>query len=302
MYLSAVLSVLILVILPVVCNIFLEVNYYYNLETLRDTPYHIYLGISQSTVVAFLIAYALYPFLLSSNRYFNRQNFGSLVVEYDLLKRIISSMISLLLLAMLLFFIAFGQNSPEDSGCYKQNIEEQKLDFEPSRPVCYLYTITPALTLIVTASIVRFFSNISKRDFRYYYARGCFQISKNQSESAKMTYLIRAINSYNKFLKRNLKLQINDTNEVSSKIISDSVLEHYDLTSSISDAFFSDNKLKPVEYMLNLLNIRKTEKFLVKEATLNKIKESGAFFVAIIPVIISIIKLYLDAVATLAPS
>ena len=136
-------------------------------------------------------------------------------------------------------------------------------------------------------------SNLSKRDFRYYYARGCFEVSKNLSESQKMTYLTRAINSYNKYLKRNLKLQIRNTSKISSKIISDSVREQSNFTSSISDAFLDSNKLKPVEFVLNLLNIEKTENFLVKESNWNKIKDSGAFLATIIPVIISAITLIL---------
>jgi hypothetical protein len=225
-YISAVLPVLILVIILVlpVFDIFLELNYYINIEVLKYTPYKRCAETLEYTSIAVIIIYALYPAVLSSKKYFNRQNFGSLVVEYDFLKQLICIEIPVLVLVILVFSLTFGQKNLGDSGCYELNTNE----FKSSKPICYLYTVFPLLTLMVSSSIVRFFSNISKKDFRYYYARGCFQVSKNQSESEKMTYLIRAINSYNKYLKRNLKLQISDINRISSKIISDSALEHYD--------------------------------------------------------------------------
>ena len=80
-----------------------------------------------------------------------------------------------------------------------------------------------------------------------------------------------------------------NTSKIASKIISDSVREQYDFTSSISGAFLNDNKLEPIEFFLNLLNIKKTEDFLVKESVSNKIKESGAFYGTIITLIVSTI-------------
>ena len=80
-----------------------------------------------------------------------------------------------------------------------------------------------------------------------------------------------------------------NTSKIASKIISDSVREQYDFTSSISGAFLKDNKLEPIEFFLNLLNIKKTEDFLVKESVSNKIKESGAFYGTIITLIVSTI-------------
>jgi hypothetical protein len=261
--------------------IFLEINYYINIGTLEETPYKYYIEILQYLIISVLVFYALFPTLISSKRYFDRQSFGSLVVEYHLLKRLICIGTPLLVLVLLVFF---GQENLEKE-CFV------KSEFKPLKPICYSYTVLPAITLIVGGSIVRFVSNISKRDFRYYYARGCFQVSQDQNESEKMTYLNRALNSYDKYLKRNLKLQISNTAKITSKIISDAAREQYDITASISHAFLHDNKLKPIEYMLNLMDLKKTENFLVKELMLNKIKESGTFFAAIIPVIISIIKL-----------
>ena len=116
-------------------------------------------------------------------------------------------------------------------------------------------------------------------------------MSKETDETNKMNYFIMALNSYNKYLKRNLKLHISNINNIYSKIISDSIVDKYELIKSISTAFESNDKLKPIKYISAFLDAKNTEQFLTKEPLGDKIKEWGTFLAVIIPIMISIIQL-----------
>ena len=212
----------------------------------------------------------MYCLLLSpsTEKYFKKENVQDLVIEYEFLKKLMYVGVPLLII-ILIVFLRSSQEKPNFS-----------------------FALFPGLTLIVSGGLLRILSNITKKDFRFYYARGCFQIyQKKTDEAEKMYYFMRALNSYNKYLKRNLKLQISNINNIYSKIISDSILEKHEFIKSMSNAFQSDNKLKPTKYILNFLNIQNTEQFLTKEPLWDKIKEWGVFLAAVIPVVISIVQL-----------
>ena len=96
------------------------------------------------------------------------------------------------------------------------------------------------------------------------------------------------LNSYNNFLKRNLKLQFDDV-MVCSKIISSS--EKNQLLSLITASFKDNDKLKPVGCLSNIIKLPDTEQFLVEKRLEDKIKDVVTILTAIIPVVISIVQL-----------
>jgi hypothetical protein len=59
-----------------------------------------------------------------------------------------------------------------------------------------------------------------------YYAKGCFKIVLNEtsSEIDKAKYFRIGLHWYNKYLKNNLGLEINDIDKIISKIVIDSPL------------------------------------------------------------------------------
>jgi hypothetical protein len=260
MVFSIIVSLLIVIILPSIA-MFSEIYY---LEIGRGYPS--YLGYFEFITVIILFVYALLPVLLPSKRYFKSQSSENLVAEYEFLKKLMYVGIPLLVIVMIIFLRTF---------------QPERLNFS--------YALFPGLILIVGGALLRIISNTAKKDFRYYYARGCFHLlSKRGDRAEKMSYLIMGINSYNKYLKRTIKLQISNINKIYSKILVDSLLDKKDFTSSISSEFQSDDKLKPTKYLLNMLN--RTDDILTKEPLWDKIKEWGAFLAAIIPVVISIIQ------------
>jgi hypothetical protein len=104
---------------------------------------------------------------------------------------------------------------------------------------------------------------------------------------------VRALNSYNKYLKRTLKLQINNIDQICSKIISDHLLDKPEFVYSIWSGFQDTDKLMPTTLLLNMVGIENREQFLKKEPLLDKIKEWGALSAAIIPLVISVIQFIL---------
>src|ERR687897_259286 len=61
---------------------------------------------------------------------------------------------------------------------------------------------------IVGSALIKILFLISRRQFRYYFAKAYFtMLLRAEDETEKMRYLIEVSNSYNKYLRRNLGLQ-----------------------------------------------------------------------------------------------
>jgi hypothetical protein len=129
----------------------------------------------------------------------------------------------------------------------------------------------------------------SRKDFRFQFAKVCMDtLEKKEDEINKIYYLIKGLNSYNKFLKRNLKLQFDDT-MVCSKIISSS--DKNQSLNLLSASFKDNDKLKPVSCLSTIIKLPDTEQLLVKEKLEVKIKDLITVLAAIVPVMISILQL-----------
>jgi hypothetical protein len=163
--------------------------------------------------------------------------------------------------------------------------------YQPESPNI-LSILLGGLILIVGATLLRIISTTIRKDFRFHYAKGCFQLlSQNADKAEKIDYIIMALNSYNKYLKRKIKLQISNINNIYSKIIADPLIDESEFIKSLSTAFQSDDNLQPTRTILNFLDIQNSQEVLTKEPLWEKVKEWGAFLVAIIPVAISIVQL-----------
>jgi hypothetical protein len=88
-----------------------------------------------------------------------------------------------------------------------------------------------------------------------------------------MRYLIRGLNSYNKYSKRCTNLQINDLTKVYSKISSASQEERRKIVESLSNSLEGgNNTLEPVRYLLTISKVPE-EEFLIEQPLKEKIKE-----------------------------
>ena len=97
--------------------------------------------------------------------------------------------------------------------------------------------------------------------------------------------LIHGLNSYNKYLLRNLELQINDIRKIYSKILSDNYNNTNELIKKIYDSFKDNNdKLSPIK-ALAMITKKEPDQFLVKESAVRMkweiIPKFGHYFIMI---------------------
>ena len=119
--------------------------------------------------------------------------------------------------------------------------------------------------------------------------------ASGKDNTGKACDLVTSIESYDKYLRRAINMQINNTNTLYSRIVSCSHEERNTILESLYKAFESDcDKFQPITCILKILNIEDKENFLVKESAVVKIGRIGSYVTAtIIPIIISIIQVLL---------
>jgi hypothetical protein len=132
-----------------------------------------------------------------------------------------------------------------------------------------IYGILPAIWigtfLIASSALLNMIILLIKREFRYFYATGCFVImTRSYSDVEKMSYLILGIKSYDSYLVRNLGLRINNLVPIFSKIGSLPENEQMQMIKKISESFMNlrSGTLEPVRLLSLLTNVPESE-FLI---------------------------------------
>jgi hypothetical protein len=97
------------------------------------------------------------------------------------------------------------------------------------------------------------------------------------------------LNWYNKFLKRNIGLQINDITGIYSKVITDSSLNSNKTLVSMSESFASEDEFEPLRYLSVFFPDTKKEQILARESIRTRIQESSDILIPIITVTLTII-------------
>jgi hypothetical protein len=233
-----------------------------------NSDYPEYLRIIELCLVLVLILYCIKPMILPVKYHSEKRALKNLVAEFEFLKKLIYIGMPLLII----FIVIFAYTS-----------QPGKRDLT--------YFIFPGLILIVGGTLLRIVSNIARRDFRYDYASACLYLSTTtRDETAITTYLLRALDAYDKFLRRILHHQINDISKLYSKILSESKAEKHETIKSVSAAFESVDKLNPVKYFSSYLSDKDSSRFLVKVPLIEIIKEWAKFLAVLLPVVISIVQ------------
>src|SRR6185437_13496065 len=126
-------------------------------------------------------------------------------------------------------------------------------------------------------------------------ARTCFMSVLNKKDTFdQMYYFGLGLQAYNKCLKR-LKYQIKDIDKIFSKMsMLDNVAKNQ-VIRSLSNSFETEtDKLKPLICISSeLMKPEDTESILIQETLKSQLKVVGAFLAASIPIVISIITLYM---------
>jgi hypothetical protein len=119
-----------------------------------------------------------------------------------------------------------------------------------------------------------------------------YSSNEQKYEVKRIKYLFVGLNSYAKYLKRNLNLDINRA-KIYPKIISLASQKRHDLIKSMNNAFSDDiDKLKSISCIETFLNVS-AEQILIEEPIGEKIKQLTLLLIPIIAVAISVIQLFL---------
>ena len=221
----------------------------------------------QSTVlVIMLLIYPMYPAIFPTQEYFKKIGNCNAVFEYKILKRIVY---------VLSPFFVYGLIFLITQRIFLQNPMLEIMNFLPSSFVFYFFLIiiVPSF-FIVGSALIKILYLISRRQFRYYFAKAYFSmLLKGEDHVEKTRYLVEALNSYNKYLRRNLGLQINDLKRIYSKFLSDPSLNKNIAIEELSSAIKNSDKLRLITSLSNLLKIQDTDLFLVREPLRKRLQD-----------------------------
>jgi hypothetical protein len=292
------LTIIVLIVLPstVVISHFIltevVINYFKNISTIDNIKQNLeYAKLSIDLFSAFQIIvfvvmvfiYPPYPAPFSIEKYFIKRGFESSVSEFELVRKILYVGVPLLI-----FFTVIDLLKP----LFEQFVSEEIVSMLTENIV--FYSARGFLFLTVLAAMLKMVFALSRKRFRLYFAKGCLSIAKNSNDEVeKMEYLIKGLDSYNSYLKRHIKLEVNEIKKIYSKITTLPAKEKMDTVSRIIQSFESGDTLEPVRY-LSTLHDNKTELFLAEEPLEKKIKLQVTYAAGIIPVILTIIQIVIN--------
>lgn len=249
-----------------------------------------------------LLVYPPYPAPASIERYFKERGYRKAVDEYEFIKKVLYVIIPLVLI--------FGIWSTETIA---KPILENAVQIIPSELMAEvgadqketfgsldhdtLYVDYPALLLILVflATVFKMVCIRIRKDFRLYYARGCFVICQGENNEVKqMSYFSMGLNSYNYYLRRLISLEIHDLKtKIYSKIASSPTDKKTKIMNSVISSFLADENmetktLEPVRQLAKFSRISVTD-FLTKQPFLNKLKEWTAISSVIVTMVVTLI-------------
>jgi hypothetical protein len=244
------------------------------LDTILKWPYPGY-QLALGYVLLIAIPYGLYA--LRKKSFKNR-----MVIEFEYVKNIIVVEISILVAYIVLFRI---------------HMFWQVYHY---LPVPYVWSIFWFLGLsllyVVPGGLLWIILHLVRKEFRFYFAKACFIMSKEKDDFEKIKYLLMGLNSYNKYLRRKLRLEIEEVKKIYSKFVFAEIAEKREIIKSVCESVEADdlnttNILKLAKYLSTLSKIPETELF-VETTPVQKLKLTGTILVAVIPIIISAIELF----------
>jgi hypothetical protein len=238
------------------------------------------------------LAYGLFPILYN---YFglSKKHAQHTAKEYYIVTKILHVEIPLLVILTILTFYYYFLLEEGDM-LFLKILGFTNMLFIENLGYTMLYSVVGGLLWIA-------FNKINK-DFNFCLAKGCFENMLEKNEMEVIQSLTRGLRYYNKYLKRVLKLQINNVDGVTSKLLSDSKVDKNKAIESIYHAFEGNDRFQPITCISTTLDIQETEKFLVKQPVAEKIKDWTTYIIAtIIPFMVSIIQFLFPADQTQPP-
>ncbi len=278
----------VLSLLPTYLGFIVLADTYFNplgLVSHREDNIFFYYVSLYSLVIVFLVVYVYgsYPAFFSGNKYFTKKGY-KIVTEYQYIKKLLTIWIPIF--SFTTIFIYGGGNSylysmsQEGGGKHILNL--------------FIYSVIVSLDvqsiIRIGGGLFRIMTQIGKKEFRLYFARGCCMIIlKSEDSLVKMNYLLMALDSYNKYLRRVVHFEIKDIGKIYSKLLSLEDEEKANIIKSVSE-FLEGSKLELARYLLRLTKIPETELF-ISEPYAQKIRKVLTSIAVTIPIVIAIIQL-----------
>jgi hypothetical protein len=152
-----------------------------------------------------------------------------------------------------------------------------------------------AFTGAVISGLFYYLIPISKKESRFYRSKYYLIIALFKEDIfEQMCYFGAGPQEYNKYLKRRLKHQIKDIDTIFSKV---SLLDNDNKREIIhllcKSFLIESDKLKPIKYISSEVMKSDIKDFLIPESLKSQLKVLGAFLGIAVPIVISIITLYL---------
>jgi hypothetical protein len=224
---------------------------------------------SASASYAIIIAYGLYPIILSTEKYTKRRN-ENIVVEFEFIKKLVFTAMPILIVLVLADRF--------------QVLSYYSLLYD------FFLAIFASSIAVVVGAMLRIATQVIKKEYRLYLAKGyCMIASTKEKDLDKMKYLFLSLDSYNKYLLRNIKSGIRNINKIYSLIICKNEDE---MINSICK-YLAGDRLGLARYLVSLYEVPPIQEFFIKESFVQKLKTAGAFLVAAIPIVIAIIQLFI---------
>jgi hypothetical protein len=260
---SIVLPTFILIVLPIILFTIVAIFVWYIPQPI-DTQLLAVGGLLAVAILFTILAYLIYP-PYSTEKYFKKKSPENIVMEYEFIKKIMYVLSPWIILGIALLVV------------------EQFIALSIPGPILGIFAVTILVaTLSVGSALIKILLLTVRKEFQLYFAKSCFHIlSKKEDEVEKIKYLKKGLNAYNKYLARQLGLQITGLRQIYSTISSSPAEEQNKLIELISKAFERDNKLEPLVCLSKFMKVPEGEQFLTKEPLFKKIEEWGSFGTAL---------------------
>jgi hypothetical protein len=253
--------------------------------------------------MGFFVMFVAYPlFTFFCPHFFHKYNwtiFEDTVLEYTITIKILKVSMILLTFLLILSLTIGSSYIPFDFF----NIQDKILSYFPMITEGHLHitkrimsilsidilnSLEQMMWLVVASGIMKILSLIIRKDFRSDFAIGCIRlIPKKKDENEKIKWLIRGLDSYNMFVNKQLKININIF-KIYSKIINSSLKERNESMQIIYKAFEGD-KLDIISCLSRYFKDGEKEQFLLMNSFQNRLKQLGTTIGWLISAIIGII-------------
>jgi hypothetical protein len=277
-----------LIIIPSCISIVLSVFNYYNLINTEITK-AVAVGVA---LIPILIPFFAFAFKYIDPYFFRMADDEITVNEFQSLITIVYIEIFVIISVIIIFNIL-----PADL----KNIQILKDPYYP--------TYVPLAALPFIATIYATISAVGRtyftKDFGYHFARKCMIVLKGKKwEVEKIQYLMIALKWYNKFIKRNLKLEF-DIAKICSRILSANdkkqVIDRLVASFEIDDKLKRfeirvktiEDELKPINCLSIIANLASSQSLLIQKKLSTEIKDLALLLAAIIPAVITLLQFIL---------